>query len=299
MRIAHLIMAHRAPAQLVRQLRGLHHPQADCFIHLDTKADLSVFSFLGTLPQVQFVRRRFAINWGGFGFTEALLASLRELLAHPARYEFINLLSGQDYPLRPAEELHAYLAAHPGRSFVEAEPMGSPWWQANRSRLERYHLTDAPALPGRYAVQRALNAVLPRRQFPLGGYVVYGGNMSCWYTLSRTAAEYLVNFFTLHPELHRFGRLSWGSDEFLVATVLYNSPLRETLLNNSLRYIDWSQGGAHPKLLTTADLPALLASGRFWGRKFDLDTDTAVLDELDARHQNRLQTAARPGLPVD
>ncbi|RSK49057.1 beta-1,6-N-acetylglucosaminyltransferase [Hymenobacter rigui] len=297
MRIANFLLLHHAPAQADRLLKALCHPRMDNFLHVDLKSDQSLFAFLARRPQVQFLRRRFVINWGGFGLTQALLAGLREILAHPARYEFINLLSGQDYPLRPLTELYDFLAAHPGHSFVQAEPMGSPWWQLNRARLERYHLTDAPALPGRYVVQRALNAVLPRRQFPLSGYTVYGGNMSCWYTLSRAAAEYLVNFFAVHQELHQFGRLSWGSDEFLVATVLYNSPLRETLHNNSLRYIDWSTGGAHPRLLTSADLPGMLASGCFWGRKFNLDTNSAVLDALDAHCQ--VAQDALMGLPVD
>jgi hypothetical protein len=35
MKIAHLILAHKAPAQLERLMRALSHPQADIFIHLD------------------------------------------------------------------------------------------------------------------------------------------------------------------------------------------------------------------------------------------------------------------------
>ena len=284
MRIAHLILAHRAPAQLARLLAALAHPQADCFLHLDRQTDLGPFAALYAKPQVRFVRRRQVVNWGGYGLTEALLAGLRDILAHPARYEFVNLLSGQDYPLQPAEQVHAFLSLHRGQSFVQAEAMGTPWWALNRSRLERYHLTDS-RLPGRYVLQRLLNAALPRRRFPVPGYTVYGGNMSCWYTLSRAAAEYLLAFFDAHPELARFGRLSWGSDEFLVTTVLYNSPLRATLRNDNLRHIDWTGGGAHPKLLTRADLPALLGGGKLWARKFDLDHDAAVLDALDQLHR--------------
>jgi hypothetical protein len=286
MRIAHLIMAHREPAQLDRLLGALAHRQANCYVHLDQKTDPSAYAFLRERPRVRFLSRRVAINWGGYSLVEALLTSLREILAHPAKYEFINVLSGQDYPLQSAEQIHTFLEEHRGLSFVEAEPMGTPWWEANCGRLERYHLTDS-RLPGRYAVQRLLNTVLPRRHFPLPGYTVYGGNMSCWYTLSRAAAEYLVAFFDQHPVLARFGRLSWGSDEFLVMTVLYNSPLRDSLRNDSLRYIDWRDGGARPRTLTSADLPALLASGKLWARKFDLGTDTAVLDELDRLHQRQ------------
>jgi len=290
MRIAHLIMAHREPAQLDRLLGALAHRQANCYIHLDQKVNPSAYAFLRERPRVRFVARPVAVNWGGYSIVEALLTSLREILAHPAKYEFINVLSGQDYPLRSAEQVHTFLEENRGLSFVEAEPMGTPWWEHNRGRLERYHLTDW-RLPGRYMVQRLLNTVLPQRRFPLPGYTVHGGNMSGWFTLAREAAEYLLAFLDQHPVLARFGRLSWACDEFLVMTILYNSPLRDSLRNDSLRYIDWRDGGASPRALTSADLPAVLASGKLWARKFDLGTDTAVLDELDRLHQPRRQAA--------
>jgi hypothetical protein len=49
-------------------------------------------------------------------------------------------------------------------------------------------------------------------------------------------------------------------------------------------YIDFSKSrNNHPKTLGVADLPAMLASGAHWARKFNPGADPEVLDILD-RH---------------
>jgi hypothetical protein len=280
MKIAHLILAHKAPAQLERLLRALAHPQADIFIHLDKKTDRRQFAHLALLPNVWFVSRRFDVKWGGYSLTQAALESMREILKAPnGPYDFINLMSGEDYPIKPLAAIHAFWERHVGSSFLEYQADSSPWWQANQSRIQKYHLTEF-SFPGRYAVQKMLNRLLPRRQWPLFP-TLYGGNMGGWYALSAECASYVIDYVDNHPELRRFARLTWGSDEFLVHTVLVNSPLVPTIVNNNLRYIDWSGGGSSPKTLTTDDLPALQATDRLYARKFDSSRDAAVLDQLD------------------
>jgi hypothetical protein len=105
--------------------------------------------------------------------------------------------------------------------------------------------------------------------------------MGGWYTLSRAAAEYVVGFVDGHACLRRFARLTWGSDEFLVPTILLNSPLAASIHNDNLRYIDWSSGGFSPKTLTSADFATMQASPKLWARKFDMEVDATILDQLD------------------
>lgn len=281
MTIAHLILAHHAPAQLTRLAWALDHPHADIFIHLDQKADYRPFAPLAGLPHVRFTRCRFDVKWGGYSLTQAALEGMREILQAPEHYDFINLLSGDDYPIKPVEDIHRFLEQHAGHSFVEGEPDSSAWWQANRSRADQYHLTEF-SFPGRYHLQRWLNWLLPRRKQRLLT-TLYGGNMGGWYTLTRQAAAYIVDFVDANPSLRRYAYYTWGSDEFLVPSILLNSPLAATVINNNLRYIDWSAGGASPQVLTAADLPALDASYRLYARKFDIRRDAAVLDQLDQR----------------
>ena len=278
MRVAHLILAHKAPAQLERLVRALAHPQADCFIHLDRKADGQAFAALAHLAGVQFITQRLNVRWGGYSLTQAALEGMHEILQAPVKYDLINLISGEDYPIKPLAAIHDFWAQHPGCSFLEYESADSAWWQANMRRATRYHLTEF-SFPGHYLAERVLNLLLPRRQPPLPR--LYGGNMGGWYTLSRACAEYAIAYLNANPRLRRYARLTWGSDEFLVHSILLNSPLATTIINNNLRYIDWSAGGSSPRVLTQADLPALKASSRLFARKFDSGRDAIVLDKLD------------------
>lgn len=281
MTIAHLILAHKAPAQLERLLRALAHPQASCFVHLDKKTDGRPFAALAARPHVHFLARRLDVKWGGYSLTRVALEGMREVLAAPVPYDVINLISGEDYPIKPVAAIHELLARHAGCSFVQVEAeAGSAWWQANQRRVREYHLTEF-RFPGQYAAQQLLNRVLPRRQVPPELPTLYGGDLGGWYTLSRASAAYAVRFVDEHPRLRRFAQLTWGSDEFLVPSILLNSPLAPTISNDNLRYIDWSGGGSSPKVLTGADLPALLASPRLFARKFDASRDATVLDRLD------------------
>lgn len=289
MNIAHLILAHKSPAQLERLVQALAHPQAQIFIHLDRKANFQPYARLAELPHVQFTRYRLDVKWGGYSLTRAALEGMREILQAPVAYDFINLLSGEDYPIKPVETIHAYLAQRVGTSFLAYQPDSTAWWWANESRVSRYHLTDF-RFRGRYIVQRWLNRWLPARQAPFA--LLNGDNTGGWYTISQRCAAYVVEFMDAHPRLRRYARYTWGSDEFLVHSILLNSPLAASIVNDNLRYIDWSGGGSSPKFLTRDDLPALLASPQLYARKFDLSHDPLVLNQLDLANNLRASPAA-------
>ena len=55
------------------------------------------------------------------------------------------------------------------------------------------------------------------------------------------------------------------------------------MVNDNLRYIDWSEGKDSPKTLTIADKDAILASPKLYARKFDMAKEPGVLDFLDSR----------------
>ena len=272
-------MAHQAPGQLERLVRRLMHPEADIFVHLDRKADARLFGAVAALPGVRFIQERIEVKWGGFSQTEAVLAGLREILQVADTYDFINLLSGADYPIKPTAAIHDFLRRHVGSSFLEYAPSTSPWWRDNHTHFSQYHLTEYN-FRGRYVLERLLNKLLPPRRFPLFE-TQYGGNMGGWCTLSATCAAYFAGFMRDNPGFRRYARHTWGSDEVLLHTVLLNSPLAPTIINNNLRYTEWPAGDTRPKTLTSADLPALLASPRLFARKFDARADAAVLDQLD------------------
>src|SRR5690606_28584234 len=160
--------------------------------------------------------------------------------------------------------IHGFLDGHVDRSFMEMHFEGSPWWEEAQLKITNCHLVDY-RFPGKYLVERFINAVTPKRTLP-GGFVFTG--RSQWMTLAVRHVRYVLDFVDNNPQIVRFFRHTWGPDEFFFQTILYNSPYREDIVYDGLRYIDWSEGKASPKTLTLGDLDALHQEGKFFARKF-------------------------------
>ena len=111
MRIAHLILTHKNPAQLERLLKALDHPAFDLYVHLDKKADITPFQYLANRPRVFFLRNRTKVYWAGFGTIQATFNGFREIPID--RYDYVNVISGQDFPLKPASYIYTYFEQRP------------------------------------------------------------------------------------------------------------------------------------------------------------------------------------------
>jgi hypothetical protein len=82
--------------------------------------------------------------------------------------------------------------------------------------------------------------------------------------------------------LIRFFKHVWIPDELFFQTIVMNSPLRDTIVNDDLRYVDWTRPTA-PAILGRQDFDTLRNSGKLFARKFDTTVDREILDLLDQR----------------
>lgn len=279
MRMAHILLVYKDPPQIERLIRKLSHPDFDFYIHVDAKFDLAPFEYLQKMERVYFIKNRLKVRWAGFSFTRAVFNSMSEALSSGRGYDFINCMSGQDYPLVSTEAFHAFFERQPGKNFLAIEEYGSEWWKRAAIRIHQYHMTDFD-FKGRYRFQYFVNALLPKRNFPLD-YTLYGGERATWWTISADCAAYLVQFLAANKKLQRFAKFTWAPDEYLIATLIMNSDFKDKVVPDNYRYIDWSQGGSNPKILTMQDFDALQKTDKLLARKFDIRVDTKILDMLD------------------
>lgn len=276
MKVAHLITAHAAPDQLGRLILRIQHPSADVYVLIDLKADITPFLPLADLPNVTFIRERIKIYWGEYSQVQSTLVGFKEILASGKKYDFINFLSGSDYPVQPIEKFHDFLARNPDKAFMEFYDIESVWQEA-KSRISTYHL-GAYRIKGIFQFQKILNAVTPPRKVPLGMTAV---GRSSWFTLPIASIRYILEFLEKNPKVDKYFKMVWGSDEIIFQTILYNSPFKDQLVNDNLRYIDWSKGGVNPKTLTMEDKHNLLNTNKFFARKFNGAVDNDILDFID------------------
>lgn len=278
-RVAYIILVHRQPVQVGRLLRRLATDQATFLVHVDRRAggvETEVLSHVAGLPAVTLLDRH-RCYWGGFGMVAATLGAFDELLRRDASFDHAVLLSGQDYPLRPAVEIERFLGANTDRSYMTAARLPAIWPDGGLPRIERWHLVSPVVLH--------LRLPWPRR-VP-GGLVPYGGG--AWICVSRAVVEYVTAFVRENPSVVRFFQHALHPDELFFQTIVMNSPLAETVVDDHLRYIDWSSDPG-PATLGAGHFESLLESDRLFARKFDVTVDPTILDLLD-EHIERTSVA--------
>src|SRR5882724_11649229 len=104
MRLAHLIITYTNPSQTERMIRRMQHPDFDFYIHADKKIDIRPYLFLANIQQVYLIHNRVDVVWGGYATVETTLQCTKEIFATGREYDYIHLMSGQDYPIKSAAQ---------------------------------------------------------------------------------------------------------------------------------------------------------------------------------------------------
>jgi hypothetical protein len=273
-------MAHKEPHQIERLIKKFSHLPFEFYLHIDKKIDQIPFDYLAQLPNVFFVSNRIRVRWASYSFIFAVQQAIFQIIESGIPYDFISILSGQDYPISPVSDIYHTLEKNIGKNFICFEDDGD-WWSHAISRIRKYHFTNF-GFRGRYRIQFFLNALLPDRKFPLP-YKLYGGPRAMCMTLSTECAAYVADFMESNKKLRRFIRFTWGPDEFVIPTLIMNSKFKQTVVNDNFYYIDWSNGGPNPKTLTVEDYEKMKLSGKMMARKFDIRQDRVILDMLDEK----------------
>jgi Core-2/I-Branching enzyme len=271
-RIAYIVSAYKLPAQLERLLRRLAAPGVTLAVHVDKKtrgaAWDEMMSRCRDLDVVWLPRHR--SQWGGFGHVRATLKGIDHVVENGVPFDYAVLLTGQDYPLRPPAEIARVLGEAEGRSFMRnIELPWDPWGpRGGLDRVEDWHVIT----------YRRLHVALPLRRKIPGGLKAWGG--SAYWCLEGSLVHFVHGYLRENPDYVRFFEHVFVPDELFFQTIIMNSEHRHTVVNDDLRYVDWTREPA-PAVLTRRDVPNLLESGQLFARKFDETVDSEVLDDLD------------------
>jgi hypothetical protein len=277
MRVAHLLITYTNPLQTERMIRRMQHPDFDFYIHVDKKVDIRPHLFLAKIPQVYLIQKRTDVIWAGYNTIKATLRSVQEILATGRQYDYVHLMSGQDYPIKTASYILDFFHSHKGKEFMQFKHFDQ-WPIESYPRIKKYHLTNYRWFPGRYRVQKLLNRFLPPRKSPFK--MDFFGSSMFW-ALTPACLKYVLDLLKNNPRLERFMHFSWAPDEFLFQTLVLNSPFKNNVLNDNLLYLDWEIGTAHPKVMTAAHLGPLIDSDKLFARKFNLTVDAVIMDKVD------------------
>jgi hypothetical protein len=275
-RCAYVILAHRDPGQLERLLAAL--APAAIFVHVDSAVPSPRFRDLAGVSRGRAaLLPRFRTAWASWALVEATLTGYRAALETPASH--VTLLSGQDYPLRPRQEIDRYV--EPGRSYMGAVrlPFPSLGPDGGMNRVRFWHTRV-----------RGRKCRLPvSRRYPEGFEPWFAGQ---WAILARSAVESVFDTSDRRPDLARFYRHVWIPDEGFVGTAVMNSVPRDAVSTDSLWFARWG-GGRHPAVLDDDDWPELASAARgpsqvggpaevkLFARKFETGVSDGLLARID------------------
>jgi Core-2/I-Branching enzyme len=275
MRVAHLILTYTDPLQTERMIKHLYHPDFDFYIHVDKKIGKASHQFLTRMPQVYLIENTTNVVWAGYNTVEAILRSCKEIIASGKGYDYIHLMSGQDYPIKAPSVIHQFFEKNNGSQFLKYEHFDT-WDGEGYKRISNYHLTNY-RIPGKYLVQQLFNRCLPKRRLPELEFYGY----SMFWALTPDCIQYVIAYLRSHHSFRKFMKLSWGCDEFIFQTIILNSIYKDRVLNDNLLYYQRPFQSAHPNILVSKDFSTLIHSGKLFARKLSLANDPEIFNMLD------------------
>lgn len=281
-----LILAHKNVEQLCRLVEYFEH-DCDVYIHIDKKQAIGNEDERRLLayPQVKLVSREYDVNWGGTSVLESEMHLLRMAVKMGAA-DYYHLISGQDYPTRPLECFLRFFEERPGKEFISYLHLPHPRWENNTfRRLQYFYPYDYAAShdnPRKWVweqvkEQRDKGA---KRPIPDAFDHLYGGSQ--WFSITRKAAETLLDYTDHHPQLYGQMWMTFAPEECYVATVLVNLMGKENIESWNHRFIHWKyENGNRPANLGCEHFHYLLENECLFARKFELPVSTPLLDRID------------------
>jgi hypothetical protein len=319
MRVCYYIQTHTRPTQVNRLVELIKRgsPKSIVVITHDERGAAINTSYLESLPKVYVLTG--PGGYGDFSHIDRYFTAVDWLNDRGLEFDWLENLTGQDYPLRPIAEIETVLSHTETDGFMQYAPVfpkripanadlgAGPTFRLCRpfdasTRYDFRHWRIGRPTPAKqrwlrplmavdwmqpwFRLSLAFSTIGIRRQNSLfnGDFICYGGSFFC--TLSARSVQYVRQFARDNPEVVEFFRSTLAPDEVFFHSVLVNSG-KFSFIPDSKRYIDFTNSrNNHCKILGINDLDTMFASGAHWARKFDANRDAEVIEVLDRRVQS-------------
>jgi len=289
--VGFILVTYNKPEQILRLVNTLNRifdfPPIVCH-HDFAQSNLPVDNLMSNF---KVVHPHHLTSWGSFSVIEATLSAIT-LMYKSYSPDWFILLSAADYPIKSASKILQDLATTPydvhiDNRLISYNTISENDW--NELCYERYCSLKfrVPFLNKRLKLTKYLltlkYSLLTRPLFP------FSRNFNCfagehWFCANRKAANYLLEFHNSKTALASHYRnlepYIIVPEESYYQTVFCNAQDLK-VSKNHWRYIDWSLEGSHPKTLMYEDLVKIQSSSAHFARKFDIDKDIEILNEID------------------
>ena len=295
-----VVLAHDQPDNVARLIDRLTAQGGVVALHWDRRHPVDMVAQLKKeLPASQAARvlaaERVEVHWGLWSVVQATLNGLQAIQSSGQAVDYVTLLSGHDYPLRPLRQLQDFLQSNPGLEHIECVDHEKERWVTDGLHDERWQYrhyiswgTHPKLFDKSWHLQRALGLKVRK---PRGLQPHFG---SQWWTLSWPTLEKVLAA-SREPQVRKFFRRTWVPDEMFFQTLVakFVSPARIT--GQNLNFYHFSKQGT-PLVLHRDHLSFLRSQPHFFARKIS-PRAKILRDDLDTLAHTRLDLPP-PVLPL-
>lgn len=288
MKHAILILAHKDFDQL-RHLIEYFIKDCVVYVHIDKKAVITSEELhsIDSIPQVRAVYRKYKVHWGGFSILKTEMFLLRQVLKD-GDCDYVHLISGQDYPIKPLKEFLGFFEKNKGKEFIRYANIPNPYWDHySFSRFNYFYPYDyinkcsKEALAITRKIIKWERKLGIKRPIPNHFDLLYGSTQ--WFSISKDAVQILVRYTDEHPSFYKRARWTFASEEYYVATILCNNISHASIIKTDLRFIRWrNENGNFPANLGIEHFYLLSRTNPFFfARKMEGSLGKSLIELID------------------
>lgn len=284
-KIAFILRCHKNSMQINKLTKKLTEAEnTEVFIHLDKKS-LNLSSEIIINERIHLLLPANAVDvvWGGYSQCRATLNLIKAVIDADKNYDFVVLLSGQDYPIKSIGRFVEYMSSHKDEIFMEFVPQNAPNYGGYDARNDIFYpnfLTGRtkPVRIARKTYSTVLSAlhIHRKRIFPK---LYYG---SSWWAIPGECAEEIYNYCSNDGNVEKYFSHSMCSDECLFQTLAMKL-FPDRKYNRKLTFTDWSTNQNSPKTLSVSDLDKVVSADckYYFARKIDEEQEPNILSLID------------------
>ena len=289
MKQALLITAYKNPEHLNNLIDVFENDDNfSVYIHIDNKGTFTKEDIerLRSIRIVKYISTKYRVQWGSINHLKAFLLLCKEAVKESG-VEYIHTITGHDYPIKSAAEITRFMEEHKGTLFMNADKLPFDGWiGGGLDRIIYYYPHDLinVRVPRNYKIKERIIEFQQKykleRNFPKSfPSELYGGLV--YWSIPTDAVQYILDFNKKNGSYLRRFRLTYCSEEIYFQSIIMNSPFREQVNKNNLRFMVWEKrNGNNPANLDESDFENIESSDALFARKFELPVSLGLYQKI-------------------
>src|SRR6187402_1701695 len=128
MKLAYVITAHKNAPQVMRLIDRLQFDGTTFVLHVSKTSEAGFYEAMQAsvksknYSNVFFCKREDGTH-NSFGIVQGIVNGVEYLLKHSIAFDYVNIISGQDYPIKSNPYIHRFFEENKGKEFTEFFPL--------------------------------------------------------------------------------------------------------------------------------------------------------------------------------